>query len=123
MADAPGNLLVVSKTYDLIKWACQHISNFPRGYRVTLGDRIELRLYDVLDLLIEARYTRERNEMLRRVNLWLEMLRFQFRLAHELRCLTKKPYEFGVVCINEIGMMVGGWIRKGSAPKTSEGRP
>ncbi len=53
-------LAVIARTYDLVKWACQHISKFPRQYRFTLGERIERRLYELLETLIEARYLKER---------------------------------------------------------------
>ncbi len=39
--------------------------------------------YDVLDALIEAKYTRQKLLLLDRANLTLEKLRFQFRLAHD----------------------------------------
>jgi hypothetical protein len=37
-------LLVITKTYDLVLWACHHTSRFPRNHRFVLGDRIERNL-------------------------------------------------------------------------------
>lgn len=34
-------LVVISKTYDLILWSCNHTSRFPRNHRFVLGERIE----------------------------------------------------------------------------------
>jgi hypothetical protein len=34
-------LSVIRKTYDLVKWSCEHTSKFPRNYRFVLGERIE----------------------------------------------------------------------------------
>src|SRR3954463_14676800 len=87
-------LLVISKTYDLVKWSCEHTSRFPRNHRFALGERMELRLYTLLETLIEARYTRDRRDLLRRANLSLEVLRFQMRLAKYLQCLRVNSYEF-----------------------------
>ena len=35
-------LTVITKTYDLILWSCNHTSKFPRNHRFVLGERIEL---------------------------------------------------------------------------------
>jgi hypothetical protein len=110
MAARP-ELLVIDRTYELVRWSCQHIGRFPRQYRFTLGERIERRLYDLLETLVQARYTRDRQELLRRANLGLEVLRFQVRLAHDLRCLRAASYEHAAGRLHEIGRMVGGWLK------------
>ena len=76
-------LTVITKTFDLVKWSCQHTSRFPRNHRFVLGERIERRLYDLLETLVQAKYTRDRQGLLRQANLSLEILRFQMRLAHD----------------------------------------
>ena len=32
-------LVVITKTYDLILWSCNHTSRFPRNHRFVLGKR------------------------------------------------------------------------------------
>ena len=46
------------------------------------------------------------------VNLGLEILRFQIRLAKDLRCLPLKSYGQAAEQITEIGRQVGGWHRQ-----------
>ncbi len=83
---------LIIKTYDLVLWCCQHTAHFPRSHRFVLGERIERRLYELLETLLQAKYTRERQDLLRRANLSLEILRFQMRLAMDLQCLqTTSP--------------------------------
>ncbi len=36
-------LVVITKTYDLILWSCQHTSKFPINHRFVLVERIERR--------------------------------------------------------------------------------
>jgi hypothetical protein len=108
-------LAVITKTYDLVKWSCQHTGKFPRSHRFVLGERIERRLYDLLETLIQARYTRERQMLLRQANLSLEVLRFQMRLAHDLHCLRTNSYGFAAQALQEIGSMVGGWLKAGES--------
>ena len=50
-------LAVISKTYDLVKWSCEHTSRFPRNHRFVLGERMERRLYQLLETLIQAKCT------------------------------------------------------------------
>ena len=104
-------LIVITKTYDLILWSCSHTSRFPRQHRFVLGERLERTLYDLLETLIQAKYTRDRKSLLGDANLKLELLRFQVRLAKDLQCLRANSYEFASKQINEIGNMVGGWLK------------
>ena len=41
----------------------------------------------------------------------LEILRFQMRLAKDLQCMTVTSYGFATKNIEEIGKLVGGWIK------------
>ncbi len=76
-----SELLVITKMYDFILWSCKHIGKFPRNHRFVLGERLERSLYDLLETLIEAKYSRVRLPLLQRANLRLEILRFQMRVA------------------------------------------
>ena len=104
-------LVVITKTYDLILWSCSHTSRFPRQHRFVLGEKLERTLYDLLETLIQAKYTRDRKSVLDDANLNLEILRFQVRLAKDLQCLRANSYEFASKQINEIGNLVGGWLK------------
>jgi hypothetical protein len=103
---------VVSKTYDLILWVLPKLAKFPRDQRFLLAERIENALLDCLELLIEANYSREKGDILRNVNLKLEKLRFLWRISKDMRYVNITGYEFGSRSINEIGKMVGGWIKQ-----------
>lgn len=107
-------LTIITKTYDLILWSCNHTGKFPRNHRFVLGERIERNLYDLLEVLIGAKFNRNRQDLLAQANLILEILRFQMRLAKDLQCLKVESYGFAAKAIDEVGKLVGGWL-KGSA--------
>ena len=115
MADrkCTDELTVITKTYDLILWSDNHTGKFPRNHRFVLGERIERNLYDLLEILIRAKYTKHRQELLEQANLVLEILRFQMRLAKDLQCLKVESYGFAAKAIDEIGKLVGGWLKSG----------
>ena len=93
-------LIVITKTYDLILWSCNHTSKFPRNHRFVLGERIERNLYNLLETLIAAKYTKQRQRLLEDANLTLEILRFQMRLAKDLQCLKVESYGFAAKSIS-----------------------
>jgi hypothetical protein len=109
-----AELTVITKTYDLLLWSCHHTGRFPRQHRFVLGERIERNLYCLLDQLIEAKYTRQRQPLLEQANRTLEVLRFQMRLAKDLQCLRTNSYGFAALAIDEIGKLVGGWRKSGA---------
>lgn len=98
-------------TYDLLLWVVPVLAKFPRDQRFLLGDRIETGLLDILENLIEARYSREKVGLLKAANLNLEKQRFLFRLSKDLKYLSLKRYKFVSEKLDEIGRLVGGWIK------------
>lgn len=112
-----AELEVILRTYQFVLWSCRHVARFPRQHRIPFGDKLEERLFAVQDLLLQAKYTRDRASILRQVNLELERLRFQFRLAMDLQCLSQQSAGHAAEQLNEIGRMVGGWLNAGSGSR------
>ncbi len=77
---------------------------------------IERNLYDLLEILIRARYSKQRVKILETANLVLEILRFQMRHAKDLQCLKVDSYGFAAKGIDEIGKLVGGWLKSSAKP-------
>ena len=75
-------------------------------------------MYTLLETLIRAKYTKNRQRLLEEANLTLEILRFQMRLAKDLQCLKLNSYGFATKAIDEIGRLIGGWLR--SRPEGTE---
>ena len=111
---AKDELLVINRTYELLKWFLRRLEKFPRSHRYGLGQQIEQRLYAVFDGLMRAKYAAgtDKREALTCVNLELESLRMLCRLAHELGMLPHKSQEYAAREMIEIGRMVGGWLRQ-----------
>ena len=106
---------VLEKMYQFVLWLIPTVEKFPRTQKFLLGDRLQTSALDVLEGLIDAAYTRNRGAILQRVNLGLEKLRYLFRLAQDLRYLDMRRYEFAARALEEIGRMVGGWMKAGNA--------
>ena len=101
----------LEKAYRFTLWLIPTVEKFPRSQKFLLGDRIQTTALDLLERLIEATYTRARHRQLGQANLAIEKLRFLFRLATELSYLDKRRYEHAARSLDEIGRLVGGWMR------------
>ncbi|NCR38594.1 MAG: diversity-generating retroelement protein Avd [Microcystis aeruginosa W13-11] len=104
-------LSVIQKTYDLILWLNPILSRLPRNYRFTLGERIANNLYQLLEGLIEAKYSQEKEEILRSLNPKLSVLYYQIRLMVDLDIMSDKRYENLSRYLVEIGNELGGWLK------------
>lgn len=102
---------VVEKHYQLILWMLPKMANFPKDQRFLLADRIEGILLDILELLIEAVYSKNKREILIKVNLKLDFLRFMMRIAKDMKYVNLKSYDFFCQSAIGVGKMVGGWLK------------
>ena len=107
-----GELPVITKTYDLLQWTIGRVEKFPRSHRFTLGTRLQSKLHDLLDLLIESRFAQEKSDLLHRCSVTVEQIRMSFRLACELRILAVNSHEYACRHLLEIGRQIGGWRRQ-----------
>ena len=111
MAEKSEELVVITKAFDLAREMTQRTRKLPRDLKFVLGDRMLTTTYDILDNLIEAKYSHAKKWLLQRANLLLERLRFQVRLCVEERLISVAQYEYLATLINEVGRMVGGWLK------------
>jgi hypothetical protein len=54
--------VAIEAHYQFLLWLLPALEKFPRSHKLTVGDRIETTALNVLEALIEATYTRERNQ-------------------------------------------------------------
>ena len=99
--------------YKTLSWILDCVERLPKKVRFSLATRITDLSLEVLELIIEAIYQKDRVDLLKKVNLNLEKLRVLFRLSFERRYLSIKQYEFISRLLNEAGKMTGGWIKQG----------
>jgi hypothetical protein len=105
----------VQAAHELLLWLIPQLDKFPRLRRFTLGERLEVALLDVLERLVEAAYSRDKQAPLRMANLRLEVARHLWRLAHELQAISTRCYAHGAELMDDLGRQVGGWLRSSRA--------
>ena len=105
-------LPILQKTYNIVKWYVPIINRIPKNQKYLLGDRLITSLYNFLEGLIHAQYSREKLLTLTALNTQLEVIRYQTRLLHDFTILPTDRYEHVAKLINEIGTDLGGWIKQ-----------
>ena len=107
----PKEVDAITKLYDYLLWMIPKLEKFPRSQKFLLADRIENLMLDILDLLIEAAYSRKKQPPLRSANLQLEKLRYLVRLSKDLKLINLKSYEYSARSLVGIGTSIGGWLK------------
>ena len=107
-----SELPIIQKTHDLIRWYVPILNRLPCDHKFMLGDRIISGLYDLLEGLIQVRYSREKLPQLQQLNTQLDILRHQTQLLLDFQLLSAKRYQYVGQHINGIGMELGGWIKQ-----------
>ncbi len=105
------DLIIFQKVYDLILWMYPLINKFPKSQRFVLGQRIENTILKILEGIIKANQERNKLEILKQASIDLDKFRILYRLAKDLRFMSIKQYQFGAEKINEVGKILGGWMK------------
>ncbi len=109
-------LKVIQDFYDFTLWLIGHTEKFPRHHRYSLGVAMESRLQRILELLLRAKFSRQKAVYLNDANIELEVLRFQVRLSKDLKALPAKSHGHAAERMQGIGSQIGGWLAsKGGA--------
>ena len=105
-------LPILAAWIDFLAWLLPATEGFPHKARFTFSQRLHNLALDVVEDLVEARYSRDKLGVLRRANLRLEKIRVLLRLARQHRHLAARQHEFAARQLSEIGSMLGGWRRQ-----------
>ena len=108
-----GNSLpkAVQDCHNLLVWLIPHLDSFPRNRRFTLGERLESGVIEILELLVQAAYTRNKCDLLKGANVRLAVVRHLWRMAHELKTIPTRRYAHGAKLLEDLGKQIGGWLK------------
>lgn len=121
MKNHEGLLPVIEHMLSVYKTWYGYRDNIPKKSRYTLGDKIDVRFIQVLELLHLATYQtpQEKIGTLERALIGIDAMKFLLKITWEVRILDSDKYLLLSKGIEEGGRQVGGW-RKGLQTKTSK---
>jgi len=106
------NYPIFNHWYKTLIWLMERAEGMPRHARFTLSNRLIQHSLDILELIIQAIYQKERSPLLQQVNLKLETLRILVRICHDRRYLSTQQYRYAAEQLDATGRMVGGWLKQ-----------
>lgn len=92
-------------------YAYTALRQFPKSERHVLNQEIRQTLWMLLRLVIICNKRYHKKTTLQDLDAELDLLRSQIRLAKDLQYLPFRKYEIWSRLIDEIGRMIGGWIK------------
>lgn len=102
---------IVLAAYDLVLDLYPSVRSFPKSQQYMLGRRIEDAALEILLELVAANAARDKRRRLPAADREVEKLRFLVRLAYDLKFISLKRYGRLAGRVDEIGRMLGGWMK------------
>lgn len=105
------DLKVLQKVYDMIQYGYIALRQYPKSEKFTLAADTKRSMYELLKLIIRANKRYYKKTTLQDIDIELDNLRYLVRLGNDLNFLPFKKYENWSRLLNEIGRMIGGWMK------------
>ena len=104
-------LLVKSEGF--LRWLLGATARWPKSHRHGLTTRVEGAAVDFVGAVVYANRARgrERASALAAADGHLDIVRILLRVASDLKYLSGRQFEFVARSLEEIGRLLGGWLR------------
>jgi len=111
---------IFTRTYDLLRWLIPMTVKFPRQQRFVLAGAVQRTALRFQERLIEAARAPDPLPVLRQADVDLIKLRFYLRLCRDLQLMGMGQYAHAARMVNEVGRLLGGWLKSVIEAKESE---
>lgn len=110
---------IFKKSYDLYKEFYNLRFSVPKQDRYTLWQKCESLLIDVLEGILFASQQSKSDKLptLEKTSVKLNFLRVCIRLMKDVKAIDSKKYILIEANLDEIGRMLGGWIKSTKEPR------
>ena len=109
----PKEMVIFTRTFDLLTWLLPSTNHFPRAHRHSFTQRLLDAAFDLRERLEEAnlRQGDGRRERLHAADEALARVRLYLRLAWKWKWYTDDQFQHVAKLVAEIGRLLGGWQR------------
>ena len=107
------NISILHKIIELYKIFYQYLELFPKRQKFGVGQKCENIIIEILESIIIALQIPKNNKLpyLEKASIKLNVLKIFFRLTTEFKIIDNKKYVNLEIYCQEIGKMLGGWIK------------
>ena len=102
---------IFTRTYDLLRWLIPVTAKFPRSQRFVLAAAVQQAALKFQEQIIAAAHARNPRPALEEADIALSQLRTHLRLCRDLEFLSQGQYQHAAAMVNEIGKLLGGWLK------------
>jgi len=110
------DLLIRQKCEAMIAYGYVALRQFPKFERHVLGAEVRSSMWGLLRLIVLCNKRYYKKTTLQDLDAELDLLRCQVRIAHSLGYIDFKKYEHWAKLNDEIGRMLGGWLKSLGQP-------
>lgn len=103
--------LIERKAKELIKYIDVYTRQFPKYQKYVLGERLRNQSQDLIDLIITINKKYYKKTDLTLLDVRHEQLRVNTNISYELELVEYYRYHQLAKLIDELGKMIGGWIK------------
>lgn len=112
LTEDKAGFITLQKIRDLLQYLYTSFVKYPKSEKLGLVADYKENLYEFIFLIVSARKKYYKKTTLQDADVRLEMLRMFNDLSYDLHYIDIKRYELIAKQLNEIGRLLGGWIKK-----------
>ena len=102
---------IFTKLYEFYRDLSHLVTTFPKTKRYTLGQKLDNLTLDIFELLFSIPTASNKSSTLGQISIKLDLLKILLRLSKDTQAINNKNYLELQANLQEIGKMLGGWIR------------
>ena len=106
-----SELKILAKMEDMMAYGYICLRQYPKSEKFVLAADTRQSMYTMLDLIVTCNKKYTKKTTLEKLDIELDILRMKVRIGMKLGFLPFKKYEHWAKLLDEIGRMIGGWIR------------
>lgn len=95
----------------MIEYGHTAVRQFPKSERHVLGAEVRHSMWTLLRLVVVCNKRYHKKTTMQDLDAELDLLRCYIRVAMTLGYLDFRPYEHWAKLLDEIGRMIGGWMK------------
>lgn len=120
--DQRSGLIILQKTKDAMKYLYTSWVKYPRSEKLGFVVDYKKCLFQFLIYIITAQKKYYKKTTLQDADVQLELLRLFNDLSYDMRFIDEKRYQLISERLNEIGRLLGGWIKSQKETSTTNGK-
>ena len=107
------DISIIHKTYRFYLHLYSYTNTFPKKDRYTIGQKCENITLEILELLFLAnsKQNQQKLSLLNQIDIKLKILKTLIRLCFDIKAIDQKKYLLLQERLQEIGKMLGGWLK------------